>query len=68
MVGHVYTAKERAADVKAAVAAERERCARIAENFPLKILHIYDRPGGPPGNAYVPSTGKHIADAIRQSE
>jgi hypothetical protein len=50
-----------------AVAAERERCAKIAEDFPAQVLHIYDRPGSPPGNAMVPSTGKHIADAIRQT-
>jgi hypothetical protein len=54
-------------DIAFAIAAERERCAKIAEEFPAQFLYIYERPGSPPGNAMVPSTGKHIADAIRQS-
>ena len=54
--------------VHRAVRAERERCAKIADEFPLMILQIWDRPGGPPGNGYRATTGKDIAAAIRNED
>jgi hypothetical protein len=43
-----------------------EECARKAEEFrEPRILAMWDRPGGPPGNGWIPLTGKHVADAIR---
>ena len=58
--GHAYVPE-------AAVAAERERCAKIAEDAPKRVLVMYDRPGGPPGNTYVHISGqKLIASMIRR--
>lgn len=51
--------------IEAAVAAERERCAKIAETFCDDILVFVERPGGPPGNFYRKATKSDIADAIR---
>ena len=47
--------------------AERERCAKIAEEYPTQVLHVYARgPNDPPGNQMVIVTGqKLIAAAIR---
>ena len=42
-----------------------EEAAKVAEEFPTEVLAFWDRPGGPPGNGYVPTTPKHIAQAIR---
>lgn len=51
------------------VAAERERCAKIAEAMPDRVLVMYDRPGSPPGNTYVHVSGqKLIANAIRNTK
>lgn len=53
--------------VRRAIAAERERCAKIAEGMPDRILVMYDRPGSPPGNTYAHIIGKNIiAAAIRK--
>jgi hypothetical protein len=43
-----------------------EDAAQAADQFTEpRILAMWDRPGGPPGNGYVPLRGKHIALAIR---
>lgn len=48
--------------------AERERCAKVAEGFPERILEIWARPWGPPGNAYRPTRPADIAIAIRKGD
>ncbi len=48
-----------------ATMAERERCARVAETAPAECLHMWDRPGGPPGNGWRRTTGADIAKLIR---
>jgi hypothetical protein len=60
-----YVMNERVRCYNEGVDAERERCAKLAHQFPEQILQMRDRPGGPPGNGYRPSTGKDIAAAIR---
>jgi len=50
------------------VAAERERCAKVAEEMPGRILYFYDRAGSPPGNGYRPTTRADIAAAIRSGD
>lgn len=35
------------------------------EGFPDWILHMWERPGGPPGNGYAPTTNKDRASRIR---
>ncbi len=42
-----------------------EECAKVAENFPDSILHLVDRPGGPPGNYRRNINGRDVAAAIR---
>jgi hypothetical protein len=44
-----------------------ERIAQFFDTFAdhTTVLHIYDRPGGPPGNARVPLSGSVIAGLIR---
>lgn len=42
-----------------------EDAAKIVETIPDKILHMWERPGGPPGNGYAPTTRADIAAAIR---
>lgn len=42
----------------------REAAKRAAEFTEPRILAMWSRPGGPPGNGWVPLTGKHVADAI----
>ena len=59
MVGHIYTAKERAADIAFAKAAERERCARVAES-------TYTNDIGQTGPR--PTIQQAIAAAIRNKE
>lgn len=54
-----------AAAITRAVEEEREACAKIAERMPSTILHMWERPGGPPGNGYAPLTGKDVAAHIR---
>lgn len=51
----------------AATLAERERCAKVAEEMPDRVLVMYSRgPNSPPGNTYVHVTGQMlIAKAIR---
>lgn len=46
---------------------ERERCAKIAEGMPDRVLVVYSRgPTSPPGNTYVHISGQAlIAKAIR---
>ena len=51
--------------VRLAVEAEREGCARVAEEYPATVTVMWDRPGGPPGNGVRPSTRVDIAAAIR---
>jgi len=53
------------AALRGQVEAEREACARIADNFPPTILQVWERPGGPPGNGYRQTNGTDIAAAIR---
>ncbi len=53
-------------DIAKAVAAERERCAKIAETTPTECLHMWNRPGGPPGNGWRKTTGVDIAALIRK--
>jgi len=58
-------ADESLADAMArALAAERERCAEIAENFPGAVLHFSDRPYDKPSE-YRAATSADIAAAIR---
>lgn len=53
-------------DLISAIDIQRERCAKIAEEFPDRMLVVYDRPGSPPGNTYVHISGQAlIAKAIR---
>lgn len=47
------------------VDAERERCAKVVEDFPYQMLHMWERPGGPPGNGYRETTHEDISSAIR---
>lgn len=43
-----------------------EEAAKVAENFPARLLSMWERPGGPPGNGYVGVNGQaYIAQAIR---
>lgn len=43
-----------------------EAAAKVAENFPARLLSMWERPGGPPGNGYVNVCGQsYIAQAIR---
>lgn len=60
---------QRMKDISDAVVAERERCAKIAEEYPSRILHVYSRgPNSPPGNQWVEVTGQRlIAGAIRDT-
>ena len=58
MVGHVYTSEERRADIAWAVATERERCAKIAENIAAET------PDGE-GEIYI---ARKIADLIRGAQ
>ena len=58
MVGHVYTSKERRADIAWAVAVERVQCAKIAEKIATET------PDGE-GEIYI---ARKIADAIRARE
>jgi hypothetical protein len=37
----------------------------VAEEMPSSVLAMWERPGGPPGNGYRPTSGKDIAAAIR---
>lgn len=53
------------AHVARAIMAERERCASIVETMPDLTLHMWERPGGPPGNGYSKTTRSDIATAIR---
>jgi hypothetical protein len=58
--------KERDSARTSAWEAAREACAQKAEEFKEpRILAMWDRPGGPPGNGWIPLTGKHVAEAIR---
>jgi hypothetical protein len=45
----------------------REEAAKIVEQMPDQMLHFWDRPGGPPGNGYRPTTRADIAAAIRST-
>lgn len=49
---------------QAATEAERRRCAEIARTFPERVLVMWERPGGPPGNGTRLATGADIADRI----
>lgn len=51
-----------------AIMAERERCASIVETMPDLTLHMWERPGGPPGNGYSKTTRSDIAAAIRANK
>lgn len=54
--------------VKLATEEERERCAKLVENFPSRMLVLVPRPGGPPGNYYRETTREDIAEAIRRAD
>ena len=43
-----------------------ERAAKCAEDFPVAMMTMWERPGGPPGNGYRNSTHADIAAAIRR--
>lgn len=45
--------------------AGREEAAKLMEGFPERVLHMWDRPGGPPGNGYAATTNRDRAEAIR---
>ena len=51
---------------EAAQLEERARAAKIAEDFPARVLGMWPRPGGPPGNGWRASTSADIAAAILQ--
>lgn len=67
------TKKEAAAawnkrDARALAAARTEgmeAAAKCAEQFGDRILHMWERPGGPPGNGYRALRGADVAAAIR---
>lgn len=58
--------REQSVAITALIAAETERCAKLMEAFPDQILQFWDRPGGPPGNGYRPTTNADRAAAIRR--
>lgn len=51
-----------------AIAGERERAAVIVETMPELTLHMWERPGGSPGNGYATTTRSDIAAAVRRGD
>lgn len=63
-IAEAILAAEHAAYTRGWVAC-REAAAKAMEPLGTHILSIYERPGGPPGNAHVPLTGPIVAQVIR---
>lgn len=59
--------RARAERIATAIAAERARCAKVAEGFPRSVVQDYERPGKQPGTEIRLATGSDIAAAIRAS-
>jgi len=59
---------DQVAILAAALVAERERCAKIADEFPDIVMQLVEHPGGPPGNFVRGLRGSDIASAIRNPQ